>query len=127
MKRRSVYFFVKRSQLAPMMTLFDAPDGTVGIEARTNTTIAPQALLLMNSPVVRSASPAFAARLAGLKDDGGGAAGLRAGRRARADDGRNWRDVGGVPARAAGVVRGGEEGRTRRRWRWRTSARCCWG
>ena len=54
MKRRSVYFFVKRSQLIPMMTLFDAPDGTVGIEARTNTTIAPQALLLMNNPVVRA-------------------------------------------------------------------------
>ena len=68
MKRRSVYFFVKRSQLIPMMTLFDAPDGTVGIEARTNTTIAPQALLLMNNPVVRSASRAFAGRLAGRSD-----------------------------------------------------------
>ena len=68
MKRRSVYFFMKRSQLIPMMTLFDAPDGTVGIEARTNTTIAPQALLLMNNPVVRSASRAFADRLAGKSD-----------------------------------------------------------
>ena len=26
MRRRSIYFFVKRSQLVPMMTLFDAPD-----------------------------------------------------------------------------------------------------
>ncbi len=68
MKRRSVYFFMKRSQLIPMMTLFDAPDGTVGIEARTNTTIAPQALLLMNNPVVRTASRAFAGRLAGMSD-----------------------------------------------------------
>ncbi len=67
-KRRSVYFFVKRSQLVPMMVLFDAPDGTVGIESRTNTTIAPQALLLMNNPVVRDASRAFAARLRGLTD-----------------------------------------------------------
>jgi hypothetical protein len=68
-RRRSVYFFVKRSQLVPMMVLFDAPDGTVGIESRTNTTIAPQALLLMNNPVVRSASRSFAERLRGLKDD----------------------------------------------------------
>ncbi len=69
MKRRSVYFFLKRSQLNPMMTLFDAPDGTVGIESRTTTTIAPQALLLMNSPVVREASRKFAARLAGMADE----------------------------------------------------------
>jgi hypothetical protein len=68
-KRRSLYFFIKRSQLPPMMTLFDAPDGTVGIESRPNTTIAPQALLLMNSPVVRSASRAFAERLAAAKDE----------------------------------------------------------
>ena len=68
-RRRSVYFFVKRSQLVPMMMLFDAPDGTVGIESRTNTTIAPQALLLMNNAVVRSASSEFAARLRGQKDE----------------------------------------------------------
>jgi hypothetical protein len=67
-KRRSVYLFVKRSRLVPMMVLFDAPDGTVGIESRTNTTIAPQALLLMNSPVVRAAAKAFAERLRGLDD-----------------------------------------------------------
>jgi hypothetical protein len=46
-----------------MMVLFDAPDGTVGIEARTNTTIAPQALLLMNNPVVRRASAALGERM----------------------------------------------------------------
>jgi cytochrome c553 len=67
-KRRSLYFFVKRSQLIPMLVLFDAPDGTVGVEQRTNTTIAPQALLMMNNPVVRSASDAFARRLATEKD-----------------------------------------------------------
>jgi hypothetical protein len=67
-KRRSVYLFVKRSRLVPMMVLFDAPDGTVGIESRTNTTIAPQALLLMNNPVVRAAATSFARRLRGLDD-----------------------------------------------------------
>src|SRR5262249_61711378 len=53
----------------PMMTLFDAPDGTVGIEQRTTTTIAPQALLLMNNPVVREASRKFAERLVGKSDE----------------------------------------------------------
>jgi hypothetical protein len=67
-KRRSVYFFVKRSRLVPMMVLFDAPDGTVGIEQRTNTTIAPQALLLLNNPVVRAAADALARRLEKEKD-----------------------------------------------------------
>jgi mono/diheme cytochrome c family protein len=63
-RRRSIYFFVKRSQLVPMMVLFDAPDGTVGIEQRTNTTIAPQALLMLNNPLVRGAAEALAAQLA---------------------------------------------------------------
>jgi mono/diheme cytochrome c family protein len=67
-KRRSIYFFVKRSQLVPMMVLFDAPDGTVGIEQRTTTTIAPQALLLMNNTVVRSASARLAQRLQARND-----------------------------------------------------------
>jgi hypothetical protein len=68
MERRSLYFFLKRSQMNPMMMIFDAPDGTVGIEGRTTTTIAPQALLLMNSPVVKKAARSLAARLAS-KDD----------------------------------------------------------
>jgi hypothetical protein len=66
--RRSIYFFVKRSQLVPMMVLFDAPDGTVGIEQRTTTTIAPQALLLMNNALVRAASVRLAQRLEVWKD-----------------------------------------------------------
>ncbi|MGL4553467.1 MAG: DUF1553 domain-containing protein, partial [Gemmataceae bacterium] len=68
MPRRSLYFFLKRSQMNPMMMIFDAPDGTVGIEGRTTTTIAPQALLLMNSAVVKSAAKGFAARLEGKPD-----------------------------------------------------------
>jgi hypothetical protein len=69
MPRRSLYFFLKRSQMNPMMMIFDAPDASVGIEGRTTTTIAPQALLLMNSPVVRQAARNFAARLDGLGDE----------------------------------------------------------
>lgn len=66
MPRRSLYFFQKRSQMNPMMMIFDAPDGTVGIEGRTTTTIAPQALLLMNNPQVRKAARDLAGRLGGL-------------------------------------------------------------
>jgi hypothetical protein len=63
MRRRSIYFTVKRSQLVRSMTLFDAPDALVPIAARPTTTVAPQALLLINSPVVREWAAGFAARV----------------------------------------------------------------
>ncbi|MGH7136003.1 MAG: DUF1553 domain-containing protein, partial [Pirellulales bacterium] len=69
MRRRSVYFFIKRSQLIPMMMLFDWPEHLVSIGQRSSTTIAPQALLFMNSPQGRSYAEAFAGRLQGLSDD----------------------------------------------------------
>jgi mono/diheme cytochrome c family protein len=62
-RRRSIYFTVKRSKLIPMMVLFDAPDALQGIGARSSTTIAPQALLLMNNPIVRDWAAAFARRV----------------------------------------------------------------
>jgi mono/diheme cytochrome c family protein len=64
MKRRSIYFFVKRSQLNPTMVLFDGPDTLQGAEQRGTTTIAPQALLLMNNPVVRGCAESMAKRVA---------------------------------------------------------------
>jgi hypothetical protein len=65
MKRRSIYFFVKRSQLVPSMVLFDGPDGLQGIEQRATTTVAPQALLLLNNSAVRARARAFADRIGG--------------------------------------------------------------
>ena len=62
-RRRSLYFTVKRSQLMPSMTVFDGPDGTTPVAERPQTTIAPQALLLMNNPQIREASRQFAAKL----------------------------------------------------------------
>ena len=62
-RRRSLYFTVKRSQLMPSMTVFDAPDGTTPVADRPQTTIAPQALLLMNNPQIREASRQFASKL----------------------------------------------------------------
>jgi mono/diheme cytochrome c family protein len=63
MKRRSIYFFIKRSQLIPFMQVFDSPEPLVGVGQRPSTTIAPQALMLMNSPQVREWAIAFASRL----------------------------------------------------------------
>jgi len=69
MKRRSVYFFIKRSQLIPMMMLFDWPEHLVSIGNRSSTTIAPQALMFMNSPQGRQYATAFADSLAKLPAD----------------------------------------------------------
>ena len=63
MKRRSIYFQVKRSQLPAMMITFDAPDTLSGLGLRTSTTVAPQALLLMNNPQIRQASQNWAKQL----------------------------------------------------------------
>ncbi len=63
MTRRSVYFFIKRSQLIPMMMLFDWPEHLVSIGQRPVTTIAPQALMFMNSPQGRDYATSFAGRL----------------------------------------------------------------
>jgi hypothetical protein len=63
-KRRSIYFTMKRSKLIPMLVIFDAPDGTVGVGERPSTTIAPQALLLMNNRFVRDYAHAMAKRIA---------------------------------------------------------------
>lgn len=72
--RRSIYFMVKRSKLIPMMQLFDQPEPLVSVGARPRTTIAPQALALMNSPQIRAAAHAFAARLAPARRAGPAAA-----------------------------------------------------
>ena len=67
--RRSLYFFIKRSELIPSMMLFDWPEHLVGIGSRPSTTIAPQALQFLNSPQARRYAEGFARRLAGLDLD----------------------------------------------------------
>ncbi len=71
MNRRSIYFFTKRSQLIPMLSLFDSPDGLQDLALRNKTTVASQALLMLNSPIVRSYAEGLAskARLVGTKVD----------------------------------------------------------
>ena len=63
-RRRSIYFTVKRSKLIPMLQVFDAPDALGSLGERPATTIAPQALLLMNNPHVRSYAHGLARRIA---------------------------------------------------------------
>jgi len=62
-RRRSIYFTVKRSQMVGAMQAFDAPEPLVSQGTRPTTTVAPQALWLMNSPAVRSWATAFAHRI----------------------------------------------------------------
>jgi hypothetical protein len=63
MRRRSIYFFIKRSALIPEMTLFDWPEHLVGIGHRVSTTIAPQALQFLNSPQTRKYAEGVSNRL----------------------------------------------------------------
>jgi hypothetical protein len=63
MRRRSVYFSVKRSQLIPSLMLFDWPEHLVSIGQRQATTVAPQALLFMNSAPGRAYAESFARRV----------------------------------------------------------------
>jgi mono/diheme cytochrome c family protein len=63
MRRRSVYFFIKRSGLIPSMMLFDWPEHLAGIGQRASTTTAPQALMFMNSPLGRSSAEGLASRV----------------------------------------------------------------
>jgi mono/diheme cytochrome c family protein len=61
--RRSIYIFAKRSNLFPFLQLFDAPDAIGSCTRRNKTTVASQALTLLNDPFVREQAGAFASRL----------------------------------------------------------------
>ncbi len=68
MKHRAIYFETKRTELIPFLQTFNAPDGLTSIGKRVNTTVAPQALLLMNDPLVRRCAEEFARRVRGTGD-----------------------------------------------------------
>jgi hypothetical protein len=61
--RRSVYLTVKRSKLVPFLQMFDAPEAIQSIGVRSSTTVATQALAMMNSPLVRQRAEKFAQRI----------------------------------------------------------------
>jgi hypothetical protein len=61
--RRSVYIFQKRSVVLPLLEVFDCPDSTVSSPSRSASTIAPQALALLNNAFVLQQSQRFARRV----------------------------------------------------------------
>ena len=61
--RRSIYFTIKRGQLIPFLTLFDAPDAMQSIATREQSTVATQALAMLNSPIVRDLATKFSAKV----------------------------------------------------------------
>jgi hypothetical protein len=61
--RRSVYIHSKRNLPYPLLEAFDLPDMHESCACRTQTTVAPQALMLLNSDLVLSYAEAFAGRL----------------------------------------------------------------
>jgi hypothetical protein len=62
--RRSVYIFVKRSLLTPLLTTFDFPDVDVSCEARFVTTQPGQALTMLNSQFLNEQADKLAGRVA---------------------------------------------------------------
>ena len=61
--RRTVYAFVKRSMIVPMMEVLDFCDTTRTTAARINTSVAPQALTLFNGDFVNRQAGHLARRL----------------------------------------------------------------
>ncbi len=61
--RRSVYLYVKRAFPLPMFTTFDSPDTSVSCPRRDSTTVAPQALTLMNGEFTVTQARLFAERV----------------------------------------------------------------
>ena len=62
-RRRSVYLFHKRVVQHPLMQAFDGPDAQASCGRRETTTVAPQALALLNDPFVRARALDFAQRV----------------------------------------------------------------
>jgi hypothetical protein len=61
--RRSLYVFTRRNLRYPFFEAFDRPDTNVSCPSRAVTTIAPQALTLLNSRLAHDAAQGLAARV----------------------------------------------------------------
>ncbi len=60
---RSVYLVQKRTVRVPFLETFDLPENSVSCPRRNISTVAPQALSLLNSPLAIEAARAFASRV----------------------------------------------------------------
>ncbi|HEV8378151.1 MAG TPA: DUF1553 domain-containing protein [Tepidisphaeraceae bacterium] len=67
-RRRTVYMFHKRVVQHPFMQAFDGPDAAVTCGRRSTTTVAPQALELLNDGFIRDRAGDFARRLLSEKE-----------------------------------------------------------
>ena len=67
--RRALYLPVIRNHLYNMLEQYDYPDPTMPTGSRNSTVIAPQALIMMNAPVVTESSQRLAKKLASLPSD----------------------------------------------------------
>ena len=61
--RRSLYLFSKRNLHLPLLEVFDQPDTLSPCPVRAVSTFAPQALVLLNGPLMQEQSKAFAVRI----------------------------------------------------------------
>ena len=61
---RSIYLVQKRSLRVPMMEIFDLPENSLSCAQRTISTVAPQALNLLNSEFSNDIAKSFASRVA---------------------------------------------------------------
>jgi hypothetical protein len=92
--RRSVYLLVRRTFVYPLFAAFDPPELMASCDRRLQTVVPTQALTLLNSPLARAQSAAFARRL--LRECGA--------RPQRLVD-RAWRLAFGRPATPAEAAR----------------------
>ncbi len=60
---RSIYMIQKRTVRVPFLETFDLPENATSCARRTQSTVAPQAFSLLNSPLAIDAAKAFAARI----------------------------------------------------------------
>ena len=67
--RRSLYIFTQRSLLPPMMTAFDMCDTTLPCGQRDVTTVAPQALTLLNNEFIHRRAESLAGRVSMIRPD----------------------------------------------------------
>jgi hypothetical protein len=67
--RRALYLPIIRNHLYDMLEQFDYPDPTMPNGSRDGTVVAPQALLMMNAPIVMESSMRLAALLEPLPSD----------------------------------------------------------
>jgi hypothetical protein len=70
-RRRTVYVFHKRVVQVPLLQAFDGPDAAASCGERNVTTVAPQALAVLNEPFVRNRAGEFARRLMKQPDTAG--------------------------------------------------------